>query len=167
MRVTLPLPGKRCRSVTSISEAPRDNPYPGRLILLARVLGGEQVAEVARRLAEGAEPGQALVGLSHEPNLPIFTPRITAVVNRASHRAWLGAVRRPEDERESPDTTVVALGDLSPGPVLEHWLVSRARAAYLRWMLRYPGGQQVPCRRLVALPRLRRLPLGPAPKATG
>lgn len=160
--------------MTSISEALRDNPYPGRLILLARVLGGElaagyaltgrsessrarrieardhdalvvvpvgsqghdalrhyaaataddqwtvygngvQVVEVACRLAEGAEPSQALEGLSYEPDLPIFTPRITAVVNRASHRAWFGAARRPEGERESPDITVVALGDLANG----------------------------------------------------
>ena len=152
----------------SILEALRDNPYPGRLILLARTLNGEltggyaltgrseasrarrmeltasgelavvpvgatshdslrhyvaataderwtvygngeQVAEVAARLAKGLAPGSALEDLSYEPDPPICTPRITAVVDRAGHRAWFGAARRPEDERETADTTVLWL----------------------------------------------------------
>ncbi|EKX61102.1 hypothetical protein Sipo8835_27110 [Streptomyces ipomoeae] len=158
----------------SILEALRDNPYPGRLILLARTLNGEltagyaltgrseasrarrmeltasgeltvvpvgatghdnlrhyvaataderwtvygngeQVTEVAARLAKGLAPGSALEDLSYEPDPPIWTPRITAVVDRVGHRSWFGAARRPEDERESADTTVVAVGDLAPG----------------------------------------------------
>ncbi|MGW7543681.1 IMP cyclohydrolase [Streptomyces sp. NPDC054770] len=160
--------------MTSIPQALRDNPYPGRLILLARtpngeltagyaltgrseasqarriestpsgeltvvpvgatghdalrhyiaattderwtVYGnGEQVAEVAGRLAKGLAPGSALEDLSYEPDPPIHTSRITAVVDRAGGRSWLGAARRPEGDRESPDTIVVALGELAPG----------------------------------------------------
>ncbi|MEV6479043.1 IMP cyclohydrolase [Streptomyces sp. NPDC051576] len=163
--------------MTSILEALRDNPYPGRLILLARTMdgeptagyaltgrsaasrarriestpsgelavvpvvpvgaeghdalrhyiaataderwtvygNGEQVAEVAGRLAKGLAPGIALEGLSYEPDPPIHTPRITAVVDRVGRQAWLGAARRPEGGRESADTVVVALGELSPG----------------------------------------------------
>lgn len=76
---------------------------------------GEQVAEVARRLAKGSEPGHALEELDYEPDPPIFTPRITAIVDRNSHGAWFGAARRPEGERESADVTVVALGQLGVG----------------------------------------------------
>ncbi|MFF5372463.1 IMP cyclohydrolase [Streptomyces sp. NPDC013187] len=160
--------------MTTILEALRDNPYPGRLILLARTLNeeltagyaltgrseasrarrlehttsgelnvvpvgatghdslrhysaataderwavygnGEQVTEVAARLAKGLAPGSALEDLSYEPDPPIYTPRITAVVDRVGQRSWFGAARRPEGERESADTTVVALGNLAPG----------------------------------------------------
>ncbi|MFI6853306.1 IMP cyclohydrolase [Streptomyces sp. NPDC050416] len=160
--------------MTTILEALRDNPYPGRLILLARTLNGEltaayaltgrseasrarrieltvsgeltvvpvgatghdslrhyvaataderwavygngeQVTEVAARLAKGLAPAGALEDLGYEPDPPICTPRITAVVDRVGHRAWFGAARRPDGQRESADTTVVALGDLAPG----------------------------------------------------
>ncbi|MEU9330928.1 IMP cyclohydrolase [Streptomyces canus] len=76
---------------------------------------GEQVAEVARRLAKGLAPSGALEELSYEPDPPICTPRITAVVDRADGRAWFGAARRPEGERESADTVVVSLGKLDAG----------------------------------------------------
>ncbi|WP_406440140.1 IMP cyclohydrolase [Streptomyces sp. NBC_00631] len=175
--------------MTSILEALRDNPYPGRLILLARTLdgdltagyaltgrseasrarrieatpagelavvpvvpvvpvvsavsavsggvaghdalrhyvaatadrrwtvygNGEQVAEVAGRLAKGLAPPSALEDLDYEPDPPICTPRITAVVDRTGRRSWLGAARRPEGGRQSTDVTVVALGELAPG----------------------------------------------------
>ena len=160
--------------MTTILEALGDNPYPGRLILLARTLNGElaagyaltgrseasrarrlehtasgelavvpvdatghdslrhyvaataderwtvygngeQVTEVAARLAKGLAPSSALEDLSYEPDPPICTPRITAVVDRAGHRSWFGAARRAEGGRESADTTVVAVGDLAPG----------------------------------------------------
>lgn len=160
--------------MTSVQEALRNNPYPGRLILLARTLdgelaagyaltgrsgssrarrieiieagdvavvpvgsqshdalrhyvaataderwtvygNGEQVAEVAGRLAKGLAPGSALEELGYEPDPPICTPRITAVVDRVGGRAWFGAARRPEGGRESADTAVLALGELAAG----------------------------------------------------
>jgi IMP cyclohydrolase len=160
--------------MTTIGEALRGNPYPGRLILLARTLGGEltagyvltgrseesrarriefsaareltvvpvsgtgydnlrhyvaatanerwvvygnggQVKEVAARLANGVAPSGALEDLGYEPDPPICTPRITAVVDCVGHRSWFGAARCPEGERRSADTTVVAVGDLAPG----------------------------------------------------
>ncbi|WP_051742395.1 IMP cyclohydrolase [Streptomyces xylophagus] len=160
--------------MTSILEALQHNPYPGRLILLARTLdgeltagyaltgrsdssrarriesteagetavvpvgaqnhdalrhyiaataderwtvygNGEQVAEVAGRLVKGLAPSSALEELSYEPDPPIYTPRITAVVDRIDGRAWFGATRRPEGERESADTVVASLGALAVG----------------------------------------------------
>ncbi|MFD5070202.1 IMP cyclohydrolase [Streptomyces sp. NPDC058369] len=76
---------------------------------------GEQVAEVAARLTGGQSPAEALHGLEYEPDPPIFTPRITVVVERADGKAWLGAARRPGNGRESTDTTVTALGRLPIG----------------------------------------------------
>ncbi len=157
-----------------LREALQENPYPGRLILLARtpagdLLGGyaisgrsessrarriepteaggltvipsaagehdalrhyvaaartsrwwvfgngEQVSEVTGRLDAGVTPADALNGLSYEPDGPIFTPRITAVVNRRDGSAWFGAARRSAAAREGADITVVAFADLAPG----------------------------------------------------
>jgi IMP cyclohydrolase len=160
--------------MTSIHDALNANPYPGRLIILARtpdgalaaayaltgrsdsskarrleptpdgdlaakpvgdqvhdalrhyvaatadeqwtVYGnGEQVGEVAVRLAKGATAAGALEDLSYEPDPPIHTPRITAVVDRATGRAWFGAARRAGADYEAADTVVVRLGELEPG----------------------------------------------------
>jgi hypothetical protein len=78
---------------------------------------GEQVPQVAARLAAGQSPAAALDDLAYEPDPPIRTPRITAVVERRSGRAWLGAARRAPApaRREGADVTVTALGALAPG----------------------------------------------------
>lgn len=79
---------------------------------------GEQVAQVAGRLDEGAEPVRALSGLAYEPDPPIFTPRITVVAHRPSGRAWLGAARRSASGREAADVLTLAVGELAPGDAM-------------------------------------------------
>lgn len=76
---------------------------------------GSQVGEVHARLAGGAPPAVALDDLRYEPDPPIFTPRITAVVDQADGTAWLGAARRPAGRRESADITVTVVRDLAVG----------------------------------------------------
>ncbi|WP_284291820.1 IMP cyclohydrolase [Luteimicrobium album] len=75
---------------------------------------GDHVETVAKRLATGTDPRLALDGLEYEPDPPIFTPRITAVVERATGHAWLGAARHAEGLRSGTDVTVTTLGDLGP-----------------------------------------------------
>lgn len=80
------------------------------------VLGnGEQVSDVFRRLGDGMPPALALDDLSYEPDPPIFTPRITAVVDRQDGTAWLGAARRSLGTRETADITVLTVRGLEPG----------------------------------------------------
>ncbi|WP_329367711.1 IMP cyclohydrolase [Streptomyces sp. NBC_00669] len=76
---------------------------------------GEQVAEVAGRLDEGAEPLRALSGLAYEPDPPIHTPRITVVAHGSTGRAWLGAARRSAGGRDAADVLTLAVGALAPG----------------------------------------------------
>jgi IMP cyclohydrolase len=76
---------------------------------------GEQVSEVIGRLDGYAVPAAALNGLCYEPDSPIFTPRITAVVDRRDGSAWFGAARRSAGARQGADNTVVAFADLAPG----------------------------------------------------
>ena len=76
---------------------------------------GEQVSQVAARLAGGTPPGSALEELGYEPDPPIFTPRITAIVERATGHAWFGAARRAGAEYEGTDTVVVKPGELAAG----------------------------------------------------
>ncbi|MEV6611147.1 IMP cyclohydrolase [Kutzneria sp. NPDC051319] len=74
------------------------------------VLGnGSQVGVVHARLTAGQPPSVALDGLRHEPDPPIFTPRITAVVGGSS--AWFGAAR------VATGVSVVELGSLAVGDV--------------------------------------------------
>jgi IMP cyclohydrolase len=70
---------------------------------------------VAQRLDGGQAPAAALAGLCYEPDSPIFTPRITAVVDRSNARAWLGAARHPVGLREGADNTIVELAEMTPG----------------------------------------------------
>ena len=60
---------------------------------------GAQVSTVAERLAGGEQPSVALDGLEHEPDGPIFTDRITAVMQRPAGRLAVlgspGAAGRP------------------------------------------------------------------------
>jgi IMP cyclohydrolase len=76
---------------------------------------GEQVGEVADRLARNLAPSVALEALAYEPDSPIFTPRITAVVHRSTGQAWFGAARHARSARTSADCTTVAVGELAPG----------------------------------------------------
>jgi IMP cyclohydrolase len=76
---------------------------------------GDHVETVAKSLATGTDPRLALDGLEYEPDPPIFTPRITAVVERSTGHAWLGAARHADGLRSGTDVTVTTLGDLGPG----------------------------------------------------
>ncbi|GAA4606533.1 IMP cyclohydrolase [Actinoplanes octamycinicus] len=78
---------------------------------------GEQVTTVFERLSAGAHPAVALDELDYEPDPPIWTPRITVVVDRRDGTAWLGAARRGGGRRESTDVTVTTLRDLAVGDV--------------------------------------------------
>ncbi|MFG6201198.1 IMP cyclohydrolase [Nonomuraea sp. JJY05] len=77
---------------------------------------GEQVVTVADRLQAGQPPVLALDGLDYEPDPPIFTPRITVVVNLASPAdAWFGAARRSLSDRTSTNLLTLSIRDLAPG----------------------------------------------------
>jgi len=75
---------------------------------------GTQTDPVADRLAAGAPPAVALEELEYEGDPPIYTPRITVVVD-SSGRIWLGAAHRGSAERASSDTIVTRVGELAPG----------------------------------------------------
>ncbi|MEV0160783.1 IMP cyclohydrolase [Nonomuraea fuscirosea] len=77
---------------------------------------GEQVATVADRLRAGRPPVVALDGLDYEPDPPIFTPRVTVVVNVDSPAdAWFGAARRSSGDRTSTDLLTLSVRELAPG----------------------------------------------------
>lgn len=79
---------------------------------------GEQVGQVADRLAAGVTPPEALAGLSYEPDPPVFTPRITAVADLRDGVAWFGSARRPRGLRTEPDVMTLALSEPAPGDAL-------------------------------------------------
>ncbi|RVX42924.1 IMP cyclohydrolase [Nonomuraea polychroma] len=77
---------------------------------------GEQVATVADRLLEGQPAAVALDGLNYEPDPPIFTPRITVIVDvSAPANAWFGAARRSLGDRTSTNVLTLSVRDLAPG----------------------------------------------------
>lgn len=77
---------------------------------------GRQVATVRDRLAGGAMPVVALQDLEYEPDPPILTSRITAIVDRNDpSRAWFGIARRPLSERTAGVVATVSVRDLAPG----------------------------------------------------
>ncbi|WP_344440636.1 IMP cyclohydrolase [Kitasatospora nipponensis] len=77
---------------------------------------GEQVATVADRLAGEQPPAVALDGLDYEPDPPIFTPRLTVVVDgRAGDRIWFGAARRSAGRRTGTDRLTLRIGEPAPG----------------------------------------------------
>jgi len=79
------------------------------------VLGnGSQVDPVADRIAAGAVPSVSLEDLEYEPDPPIFTPRITAVIGD-DDTVWLGAAHRGSADRASADTIVTRAGALEVG----------------------------------------------------
>jgi IMP cyclohydrolase len=80
---------------------------------------GEQVSTVRERLVAGRCPADALQDLAYEPDPPIFTPRITAVVDlRHPGRAWLGMARHARGDREAGIVVILAAHDLAPGGAL-------------------------------------------------
>jgi IMP cyclohydrolase len=77
---------------------------------------GRQVATVMDRLAAGHDPAVALDGLEHEPDEPIFTDRITAVVSRKGDgRVVLGVAGRSAGNRTSSDVVTMTMRGLAPG----------------------------------------------------
>jgi len=74
---------------------------------------GEQVDTVAARLTEGQLPSQALDALDFEPDPPIFTPRLTVVVE--GERAWFGAARRSVAGRSATDRLTLQVEGLRAG----------------------------------------------------
>ena len=75
---------------------------------------GTQTDPVADRLASGAPVAVALEDLEYEGDPPIYTPRITIVVDSES-RVWLGAAHRGSEGRASADTFVTRPGALGAG----------------------------------------------------
>lgn len=75
---------------------------------------GTQTDPVADRLAGGAPPSVALEDLEYEGDPPIYTPRITAVVD-TREQVWLSAAHRGSDDRASSDTIVTRVGALEVG----------------------------------------------------
>lgn len=81
------------------------------------VLGnGEQVSEVTRRLRDGTSPTDALGGLEYEPDPPIRTSRITALLSRDGGRtAVLGAARPSSGTRPTSNVMTLTVQALEPG----------------------------------------------------
>ncbi|MHB8488759.1 MAG: IMP cyclohydrolase [Candidatus Dormibacteria bacterium] len=79
---------------------------------------GEQVSDVFARLSGGFAPWFALDRVAYEPDSPIYTPRITAVVDRHDGAIWLGASRRSGGNHEGADISITAIGDLARGDIV-------------------------------------------------
>lgn len=77
---------------------------------------GEQVSEVTGRLRKGASAADSLGGLEYEPDPPIRTSRITALLSRDGGRtAVLGAARPSSGSRLTTNVMTVTVQDLEPG----------------------------------------------------
>lgn len=77
---------------------------------------GEQVGTVADRLREGADACAALAGLEHEPDPPILTSRITALLSTDGGRtAVFGAARASRGRRITSNLMTLTVRDLEPG----------------------------------------------------
>jgi IMP cyclohydrolase len=77
---------------------------------------GAQVSVVAERLTRGDPPPLALDDLEHEPDGPIFTDRITAIMRRPRGQlAVLGAARRSMASGSSSNIVTMTVRDLRPG----------------------------------------------------
>ncbi|MFF9818749.1 IMP cyclohydrolase [Streptomyces sp. NPDC014006] len=81
------------------------------------VLGnGEQVSQVAQRLTAGTAPAEALGGLEYEPDPPIRTSRITALLHRdAGRTAVFGAARPSRGSRLTTNVMTLTVQALEPG----------------------------------------------------
>jgi IMP cyclohydrolase len=77
---------------------------------------GTQVSEVARRVSLGDPPVVALSDLEYEPDPPIRTSRITAVVSRHGRcRVYLGSARPSLAQRSSANVMTLCVSDLEAG----------------------------------------------------
>lgn len=77
---------------------------------------GEQVARVTERLRKGASAVDSLGGLEYEPDPPIRTSRITALLSRDGGRtAVLGAARPSRGSRLPANIMTRTVQDLEPG----------------------------------------------------
>lgn len=77
---------------------------------------GAQVSSVAAKLAGGEQPSVALDNFEHEPDGPIFTDRITAIMQRPlGGLAVFGAARRSTAARSSSNIITMTVRDLEPG----------------------------------------------------
>ena len=76
---------------------------------------GAQVAAVAARLARGEQPSTALDNLEHEPDAPINTDRITAIMQRPlGHLAVMGVARCSTGARRASNIVTMTVRDLEP-----------------------------------------------------
>lgn len=77
---------------------------------------GEQVSTVADRLDAGASAADSLGDLSYEPDPPILTSRITALLGvRAPHPVVFGAARPSRSSRTGANVMTLATDELAPG----------------------------------------------------
>lgn len=81
------------------------------------VLGnGEHVSRAAERLRAGAAPTEALSGFEYEPDPPIRTSRLTALISRDGGRTTVfGAARPSRAARPTSNVMTLAVQDLQPG----------------------------------------------------
>ncbi|MEU9094628.1 IMP cyclohydrolase [Streptomyces sp. NPDC048428] len=80
---------------------------------------GEQVSTVADRLHAGASAADSLGDLAYEPDPPILTSRITALLSRrAPNAAVFGAARPSSGSRTSANVMTLTVKDLEPGEVV-------------------------------------------------
>ncbi|MFI7400686.1 IMP cyclohydrolase [Streptomyces sp. NPDC049541] len=81
------------------------------------VLGnGEQVSQAAERLRAGASPTEAVSGFEYEPDPPIRTSRLTALISRDGGRTTVfGAARPSRAARPTSNVMTLAVQDLQPG----------------------------------------------------
>ncbi|MBO0701833.1 MAG: hypothetical protein J2P38_02795 [Candidatus Dormibacteraeota bacterium] len=80
---------------------------------------GRQVATVGDRLDRGTVPVVALQDLEYEPDPPILTARITAIVDGGDPtRAWFGIARRPLSPRTAGVVVTATVPDLAPGDAI-------------------------------------------------
>jgi IMP cyclohydrolase len=81
------------------------------------VLGnGEQVSQAAERLRAGVSPTDALSGFEYEPDPPIRTSRLTALISRDGGRTIVfGAARPSRAARLTSNVMTLAVQDLEPG----------------------------------------------------
>lgn len=76
---------------------------------------GEQVETIAGRLVAGDSPAGAGQDIDYEPDLPICTPRTSAVLSLTDDRGKVTAARRPPARRATSDVLTLSVRGLEPG----------------------------------------------------
>jgi IMP cyclohydrolase len=109
--------------VRALDDRPHDalRHYPAAVTVDERhlVLGnGEQVSTIADRLARGDRPETAVQGIDYEPDPPIHTPRISAVVSLSDESVCVTSARRPAGRRGDTDVRTLTARGLEPGDAL-------------------------------------------------